>query len=169
MTATLTSPTPRTRRKKEPAARATAIASSSAASSSTAKISLTDIGVTLRARARSKPGTAVDYRLGSGAVLTMRFDAPDKFFLRIARKGLSPLNDFAPQTETYLGGVKRLQRWRIEIDTFARDLKIPADALNLALQLCSSEANETTQTRGDGAEGLFYWFDLYWNETEKTQ
>jgi len=113
---------------------------------------LVEIGMQLKRDARARPDTMVEPRqpLANKAKLAMvYYRADQKFFLRIARKGLSPLNDFSTPSETRIGGAARLKRWQNEIKTFRRDLQVPADAAEY-----------------DGAAELFYWVDLYWKEAE---
>lgn len=116
-----------------------------------APLTLVEIGASLKRGARAKPNAPVEQTLSSKAQLTMIYcdltETP-QFFLRIARKGLSPLNDFSTPGEDGIGGAARLKRWQNEIKTFRRDFGIPANV----------EAY-------DGAEGLFYYMDLYWEET----
>lgn len=107
---------------------------------------LVEIGVRLKRDARARPDTMVQppQPLANKAKLAMVYYSADKrFFLRIARKGLSPLNQFNQEGET------RLKKWRAEIKTFRRDLGVPVDA-----------------EQYDGAAELFYWVDLYWTEEE---
>jgi|GEM_PF-5434372 len=118
-----------------------------------APLTLVEIGERLKRDARARPNKLVEpaQPLSNKAQLAMiYFQADGWWFLRIARKGLSPLNDFAPQTDTYLGGVARLKRWRSELKTFRRDLGVPEHA-----------------TSADGAEGLLYYVDLWWREENK--
>jgi hypothetical protein len=113
---------------------------------------LVEIGERLKRAARARPDTMVQppQPLANKAKLAMvYYRAEKRFFLRIARKGLSPLNDFSTPSETRIGGAARLKRWQTEIKTFRRDLGVPPDA-----------------EQYDGAEGLFYWVDLYWKENE---
>lgn len=113
---------------------------------------LVEIGERLKRAAQARPDTMVQpsQPLANKAKLAMvYYSADQKLFLRIARKGLSPLNDFSTPSETRIGGAARLKRWQTEIKTFRRDLGVPPDA-----------------EQYDGAEGLFYWVDLYWKENE---
>jgi len=112
---------------------------------------LVEIGARLKRDARARPDTMVQppQPLANKAKLAMVYYRDSQtFFLRIARKGLSPLNDFSTPSETRIGGAARLKRWQTEIKTFRRDLQVPADA-----------------EQYDGAAELFYWVDLYWKES----
>lgn len=118
-----------------------------------AQTSLREIGMQLKRDAQARPDTMVQPRqpLANKAKLAMVYYRADKtFFLRIARKGLSPLNDFSVPSETRIGGVARLKRWQNEIRTFHRDLQVPPGA-----------------EMYDGAEELFYWVDIFWQEETK--
>lgn len=112
----------------------------------TKPLTLVEIGARLKREARARPDTMAQppQPLGNQAKLVMVYYRDSKiFFLRIARKGLSPHNDFSD------AGTTRVKRWQNEIKTFRRDLQVPADA-----------------EMYDGAAELFYWVDLYWKEDE---
>lgn len=76
--------------------------------------------------------------LKNGAQLTLRFYA-GAYQLRIARRGLSPFNDFSAN------GAKRLAAWRREIETFCREFDVPAE-----------------HAHADGAQELIYFVDVIW-------
>lgn len=108
--------------------------------------SLAEISARLKREARARPDTMVQppQPLGNKAILAMVYYCESKtYVLRIARKGLSPHNDFSD------AGTTRLKRWQNEIKTFRRDLPVPAAA-----------------EMYDGAAEMFYWVDLYWKEDE---
>lgn len=62
-------------------------------------------------------------------------------WLRIARKGLSPENDFSPQS------IRRARAWQTETQTFLRAFGAGPDVQVF-----------------QGAEGLYYFVDCYWSQ-----
>lgn len=125
---------------------------SSNARNQVSALTLVEIGMRLKRDARARPDTMVQppQPLANKAKLAMVYYRESKsFFLRIARKGLSPLNDFSMPSKTRIGGAARLKRWENEIKTFRRDLQVPEDA-----------------EQYDGAAELFYWVDIFWKENE---
>lgn len=76
--------------------------------------------------------------LKNGAQLTLRFYA-GAYQLRIARRGLSPLNDFSAN------GSKRRAAWAREVEIFCREFDVPP-----------------AHTQADGAQELIYFVDVIW-------
>lgn len=112
-----------------------------------APLTLVEIGERLKRDARARPGKLVEpaQPLSNKAQLAMIYYRDTGWwFLRIARKGLSPLNQFNED------GAARHKRWKNEIKTFRRDLQVPEHA-----------------TYSDGAEGLLYYVDLWWKDDPK--
>ena len=121
-----------------------------AVSSGPAAGALAQIAHSMQTAARRTPDTAIypPKPLRSGAQLMLKLHtARNVLHLRIARRGLSPLNHYNAD------GEKRLRAWRNEIKTFRREFGIPAEA--------------DTLDRGalvfDGAQELLYYVDIFWS------
>lgn len=103
---------------------------------------LVEIAERMKREARRYPQRLVEppRPLANGALLILCF-ARGTYWLRIARKGLSPLNDFSPDA------ARRLRAWQAEVRTFRDAFGVPPDA------------------RGDdGAQELYYFVDVAWHE-----
>lgn len=103
---------------------------------------LVEIAERMKREARRYPQRLVEppRPLANGALLILCF-ARGTYWLRIARKGLSPLNDFSPDA------ARRLRAWQAEVRTFRDAFGVPPDA------------------RGDdGAQELYYFVDVAWHD-----
>lgn len=105
---------------------------------------LRDLAAQLKRAAKRTPRHAVypAQPLKNGAQLALKLEdagtAP-YYKLRIARRGLSPLNDFS------LNAAKRLRAWRTECKTFFEKFGIPEET-----------------PFADGAQELIYFVDVVW-------
>lgn len=99
----------------------------------------------LKTRARQQPNTPIQPRqpLTNKALLTLRY-VGGVYHLRIARRGLSPLNDFSPR------GNSRLKAWRREVHIFCREFGFADHVADGAED-------------ADGAQELIYFVDVAWN------
>lgn len=98
----------------------------------------------MKRAARHAPGKPVypPQPLKNGAQLVLRYLPEKRFVLRIARHGLSPLNDYSANA------TRRLNAWRTECKTFCAKFGVAPDA-----------------AMADGAQELIYFVDVTWNET----
>lgn len=85
-----------------------------------------------------RPGVGQKRAFKNGAVLELAFSV-NHFRLKIARKGLSPSNDYS------VNGGKRRRAWGTEVETFRRAFGVPYNA-------------EVVER----AYGSFYWVELAW-------
>lgn len=98
----------------------------------------------MKTRARQQPNTPIYpfQPLTNKAQLVLRFEN-GIYRLRIARTGLSPLNDWSSK------GSSRLKAWRREVHTFCREFGF-------------ADHDETGASDADGARELIYYVDVAW-------